>query len=663
MRSQHGGSERGEIAGRSATDRLRLRPSKTWTRVETDPDSRRLAEVKPLINPVPRPTMWLGLSVLVAVIPGLLALRHWDLSPPGPWWGLRGLAVLEGYTLDQVALEGVGTPIEGWAYRQVAMHPPLYAWLEAAALAISGDRAPIATVVPSFLAGLFLVLLVYRLGVLWGGPPLGGVAAILTGLNRQLLNHMQFANPATLGLAFALAALLADGYAIQAASHGRRRAWLWTLASGIALGLSLLSVAFFGLLVPIILGLQRVLVGGEPLPPVLRSRWPLFRRIVWRARGALTTLAALVIGLALAAPWHYLMAQRHGLQFWRALVHPPFSGAGIPGGPLEKLLQLAPATLGLAVYGAFLAVRRLKNAERGSTDPRVVSSALALAWIAVTVVLPLMLPAGPRPVLLLFLLVPLNLLAARLMLDLALRRVGIQALLVLVPVSAVCLAWWACPPLRDASGALLRGQVSSAVMIALPLGLALLVAFRFFAQQTIRWAGVNDGRRRGLRGSFLGLVFLVTLAAGIHEVEYRHRETLDLLSLREAVLRRQSTQPFTRVTVLGLGSEWSPLASLLSPSVPFTAANFPTVAPGGRLRFVLRSALPGVSGTETARVEDLAMSGEGPQLVVLAGTGSRLTYSAQARLRLESIYPSRGGLLDAYATPIVHHDRPVGRRR
>ena len=264
---------------------------------------------------------------------------------------------------------------------------------------------------------------------------------------------------------------------------------------------------------------------------------------------------------------------------------------------------------------------------------------------------------------LLFLLVPLNLLAARLMLDLALRRVGIQALLVLVPVSAVCLAWWACPPLRDASGALLRGQVSSAVMIALPLGLALLVAFRFFAQQTIRWAGVNDGRRRGLLGSFLGLVFLVTLAAGIHEVEYRHRETLDLLSLREAVLRRQSTQPFTRVTVLGLGSEWSPLASLLSPSVPFTAANFPTVAPGGRLRFVLRSALPGVSGTETARVEDLAMSGEGPQLVVLAGTGSRLTYSAQARLRLESIYPSRGGLLDAYATPIVHHDRPVGRRR
>jgi hypothetical protein len=38
--------------------------------------------------------MFFPLVVLVAVLPGLYALKSWDLNPPRPWWGLRGLAVL-----------------------------------------------------------------------------------------------------------------------------------------------------------------------------------------------------------------------------------------------------------------------------------------------------------------------------------------------------------------------------------------------------------------------------------------------------------------------------------------------------------------------------------------------------------------------------------------
>jgi hypothetical protein len=607
--------------------------------------------------------MWLGLTVLVAVIPGLLALRHWDLTPPGPWWGLRGLAVLEGHTLDQVPLSGVGIPIEVSAYRQVAMHPPLYAWLEAAALAISGDRAPIATVVPSYLGGILVVLLVYRLGLFWSGPALGGLAAVLTGLNRNLLNHMQLANPATLGLAFALGALLADGYGNRAMGQGRRSSWLWTIVAGTALGLSLLSVSLFGLLVPVILGLQRLLLGVEPLPPVLRARWHWTRRFAWRTQGAATTLAALALGLALAAPWHVLMAQRYGVSFWLGLVHPPFTGATIPGGPLERLVLLAPASLALAVQGAILALRRLRSAERGSNDPLVVSSALALAWIAVTLIVPIALPAGPRPVLLLFLLIPLNLLAAQVMIDLAQRRIASQTLLFVAPGTLICLAWWACPPLRDVSGSLIHGRLTTAMSVGLPLGLALLMAFRQCARQADRWAAGDDGRHRALLGGFLGLVLGITLAAGIQEVELRHRETLDLLSLRDAILRRQARRPFERVTVLTSGSDRS-LQSLVWPAVaPLSVATLPPGAPGGRLRFVLRSALPGVLHFDSARVEDLVGPTDGPQLVVLAGAGSRLSYSAQARLRLESIYPSHGGLLDAYATPIAPPPRPPTRRR
>src|SRR5438067_7999448 len=109
-----------------------------------------LAPARPLIRPAPRSAMFFPLVVLVAVLPGLYALRNWDLNPPGPWWGLRGLAVLEGWVLDQVpAASGMGSEPEARAFRIVAMQPPLYAWLEAAALAMSTQRSPLATILPS----------------------------------------------------------------------------------------------------------------------------------------------------------------------------------------------------------------------------------------------------------------------------------------------------------------------------------------------------------------------------------------------------------------------------------------------------------------------------------------------------------------------------------
>jgi hypothetical protein len=97
-----------------------------------------LAPAQPLVRPAPRSAMFFPLVVLVAVLPGLYALRCWDLNPPGPWWGLRGLVVREGRWLDQVpAAASMGPEAEGRAYRAVALQPPLYAWLEAVGLALS----------------------------------------------------------------------------------------------------------------------------------------------------------------------------------------------------------------------------------------------------------------------------------------------------------------------------------------------------------------------------------------------------------------------------------------------------------------------------------------------------------------------------------------------
>jgi len=110
-----------------------------------------ISPARPLVRPAPRSAMFFPLVVLVAVLPGLYALNSWDLNPPGPWWGLRGLAVLDGMVVDQVPSVSAVRPVhEARAYRAVTLQPPLYAWLEAACLALSPDYDPRATVLPSY---------------------------------------------------------------------------------------------------------------------------------------------------------------------------------------------------------------------------------------------------------------------------------------------------------------------------------------------------------------------------------------------------------------------------------------------------------------------------------------------------------------------------------
>ena len=72
--------------------------------------------------------------------------------------GTSTLAVLEGRFWDQVpAASGMGPAPEAAAFRAVALQPPLYAWLEAAALELSPDRSPVATVLPGYAAGVVAV--------------------------------------------------------------------------------------------------------------------------------------------------------------------------------------------------------------------------------------------------------------------------------------------------------------------------------------------------------------------------------------------------------------------------------------------------------------------------------------------------------------------------
>ena len=208
---------------------------------------------RPLIRPAPRSAMVFPLVVLVAVLPGMVALNSWDLTPPGPLWGLRGLAVLDGLVLDQMPAAAEIKPVpESAAFKAVAFQPPLYAWLEALGLWLSTDHDPLASVLPSYVAGALVVVLVYLHGRLWRGAGLGLTAAVLVGFNQNLLLRMQEATPTTLVVCGMLAALLGYGWHERmAAESARPWSWagpaFWAVAGGVALGLALLSLGGSGL--------------------------------------------------------------------------------------------------------------------------------------------------------------------------------------------------------------------------------------------------------------------------------------------------------------------------------------------------------------------------------------------------------------------------------
>lgn len=606
-----------------------------------------ITSARPLVRPAPRSAMFFPLVVLVAVLPGLYALNWWDLTPPGPWWGVRALSVLDGRLTDQTPEARGLSPAEAEAYLRVAYQPPLLAWLAAVGLALTPDRSPWATAVPGYLAGAAVVILVYLHGRLWRGPGVGLAAAILTGCNRSLLMQMQQASPATLALAASAAALYAYGRHLRG-GPGAAGGWpwggdtAWLIVGGLALGLGLLAEGGTALLVlPVALLHQAYLLaeasgGDRPIRERLR--------LSWRDNPSMVAGGLVVaIGLLVAGPWHVRMLLSHGRAFAAALLAPPGALAAEAPGLLSRLVHLAPATLPLGLYAAVATIRRALVAEED--DRAVVGGVLWALWLAVATLVPAVWPGGPRATLDLFLLLPLNLLAAQAMADLAHRVVPVRALNLLAPASAVCIAWWISGNLRSAVADLIRGRLDSSAGLGLHLALDLLIAVVLFTRGLDRWAHRRDDRQRAVLAGYLGVVLAATVGGGFARLAQVQPATRDYLDLREVILprARDRDRPIRRVEVIGP----DPVANPPGPDSP---------AVSGRLRFVLRSALPGITPRHLALTDDLlALPVPGPddgaRLVILVGTEQRLSYSVQARLDLEAIYPGTSGL-DAFATPL-----------
>ena len=602
---------------------------------------------RPVIRPAPRSAMVFPLVVLIAVLPGMVALNAWDLTPPGPLWGLRGLAVLDGLVLDQMpAAAEIKSVPESAAFSSVAFQPPLYAWLEAIGFWLSNDRDPLASVLPSYIAGALVVVLVYLHGRLWRGAGLGLTAAILVGFNQNLLLRMQEATPATLVVCGVLAALLAYGWHERmAALSVRPWSWsgpvVWAAVGGLALGAALLSLGGLALIViPIVLLHQFYLS-----PTMASSSQHSLPRFWWRGRrdspGIVDGLLALSIALAVALPWYVLMVKSYGWQALFALRAPPDSLAGdVHTGLVPRLIKLAPVTLPLALFGA---VRAIRSALVDESETReTVGGSFWVVWLAAAALAPAIWPGGPRRAFDLLLLVPVSLLAAQTIADLANRRLSVRALILLAPATAMSIAWWASADLNRAVEDVIHGRADTATALGLHLAFDLVVVSVLLIRGLYRWARRRDDRQRGILAVFLLSIVVVTVVVGLLEGLFRHSETHALLALRTMILRRNRENPFQVVAVV-------------SPSVFDRTANGGGPAgdrplPGGRLRFILRTALPRVAQRDLNAIDGLFNLPDGQRLVVLAGTGKRLSSADQSRLGLEAIHPGRSGILDAYAT-------------
>jgi hypothetical protein len=587
------------------------------------------------------------LVVLIAILPGLVALNAWDLTPPGPLWGLRGLAVLDGMALDQTPLAGSIKPTqESAAYRVVSFQPPLYAWLEALGFWLTSDSDPLAGVLPSFVAGAFCVVLVYLHGRLWRGAGLGLTAAVLVGFNQNLLLRTQEATPSTLALCGVLTTLLAYGWHQRVTSESiRPLPWaspaMWAVTGGLALGLTLLTLGGVGLFVVPIVLLHRYYLRGTATHSSRRTHMQDWLKN-WQDNPALVGgMLSLAIAFCAASPWFFFMVAVHGWEAITTLGLPPDALlADRWSGLVSRLVDLAPVTLPLGLFGAVWAIRSALVEEADTREST--GGALWVIWLAVASLAPAVWTNGPRSAFELNILVPLSLLAAQMLADLVNRRVSIRVLIALAPATAVSVAWWTSAALNEAVNDLLTGRADAATALGLHLALDLAVVSIFVVRALHQWAWRRDDRQRGIIAFFLLVVLAVTAGDGIREVLFRHSSTHDLLALRTMILRRDRENPFQVVAVVSPPSQ---VPTALSSGM---AAQEPSR--GGRLRFILRTALPRLYQRDLGAIDDLFKLPECQRLVIFAGTDQHLSSTDQAKLDLEAIHPGRSGILAAYAT-------------
>jgi len=208
--------------------------------------------------------------------------------------------------------------------------PPLYYWLNAAALSLPG-RPEVVCRLFSALFGLAGVGLAWLLGRSIGGPRVAWTAAIVLG-SSPLWAALSRANIIDMAMAFFLSATLTCFWLAQEKERGERGERMLWYGMFAAAALATLTKGLIGFLIP----------GAVIFFYLLFARrWRLLLRVPW--------IGGVALFLLIAAPWHVLAARRNPDFLWFYFVREHFLRYATP-----EAKRQAPVWFFVAILAAGL---------------------------------------------------------------------------------------------------------------------------------------------------------------------------------------------------------------------------------------------------------------------------------------------------------------------
>lgn len=234
--------------------------------------------------------------------------------------------------------------------------PPLAYWLVATSISALGPTT-LAAMLPSIVAGVLLLLLLFLVVDRWSGPVAGVSAALTLLFFPQFTMHTITCRMESLLSLFILLALVA-------VEKGRERP-AWFVGFWACVGAAILTKGTPGLVALLLPALVSALT---------RSAFPFDRPRFW---------AALPVALLVAGPWYAVMSWRHGEAFWAWHLGREVGerlGASERGALLSTLMasiEHVRILLPLALVGGIFALRDARG------DPRRTRlTILGAAWFA-----------------------------------------------------------------------------------------------------------------------------------------------------------------------------------------------------------------------------------------------------------------------------------------
>lgn len=348
------------------------------------------------------------LIVVLAVLPGFIALERHGMDDFSSVWALRALSTFQTGTVS-----GFVDPGEAGRTAVLSSQPPLATWLTAAVLAMCGPTIIHAPLIVPLLATAGCVWWTFRLFREVAGPRKGFWAAVLASTNGTLLLLATNTAPTALSLFLALVAI--DAWL----RHFRQRKGkisAWLLVSGLALGLCLLAGGPVVFAVFAIMTLKPLLARAFPVPTAKHGKYA--RNARKAPRLPLAVGVVFLTAFAIGGWWTMREAANNPSfwpEWWSGYETPTLTAAGaaeIVGSELPaavaraiRMCVVVGPILPLCIYGFILVLLRKSDAGRAAaTIPagrestkegpldRSGSPVLLVSWLIVAVVYHLIAP-------------------------------------------------------------------------------------------------------------------------------------------------------------------------------------------------------------------------------------------------------------------------------